>query len=143
MTAWVQQGVRLDIGLAVALEVAVLRLRRAQSAAERRDAVAFNLDLWQVAGTLAPTSPVAADRDGLAAAAATVAAGRMTVDELAEINVRFAHTLAGRAATEGGLRHILGEWHVARRAAPERDFGGWLLGRLDGFAAPRPFALAA
>ncbi|MBC7906654.1 MAG: hypothetical protein H7Y60_07905 [Rhodospirillaceae bacterium] len=141
MAAWIQQGFRLDMALAVAFEVAILRMNRAENVAERAEAVQFNHRLWWVAGQLAPTAPLAEDRKGLADAAAMV--DRLTQDDAAALNASFARMLAGRAATQGALRQILAEWRAARDAAADAEFGEWLTTRLEGFAAPHFTALAA
>jgi hypothetical protein len=133
MTAWTAQGIRLDIALAVVMEVAVLQMNRAHSADERNDALAFNEELWNVAGRLAPAAPVAEDRDALVAAARVVKAGGKGIEQLAEINRRFAGLLAGRAATDGALGHILDRWRAARRDGVGQEFGPWLLTLLNRF----------
>ncbi|MCR6630580.1 MAG: hypothetical protein NVV74_11305 [Magnetospirillum sp.] len=135
MSAWTQYGLRLDIALAVVMEVAVLRLHRAETAAEQAEAVSFNHDLWRVASSLAPSAPVAEDRDALSVAAHLVAAGGKTAEQLMEINRRFARLLAGRAATDGALGHILDRWRAARHSGADMEFGPWLLGLLTGFPA--------
>lgn len=141
MTAWIQQGFRLDIALAVAFEVATQYMQRAECPAEHRLAALFNGSLWRVAGKLAATAPLAEDRDGLARAATTMA--RLSVDEAVAVNTRFARVLAGRAATQGTLRQIMAEWRAARDGAPEAEFGQWLVARLDGYASAPVTALAA
>lgn len=142
MTAWLQDDMRLDIAIAVALEVSVLRLNRADTERERAEAEAFNRRLWQSAAALAPTAPIAEDRDGLSGAAGRVASGRLSCDEVSALNIAFARRLAGRAATGGALRHILAEWRVFRVAAPGAEFGSWLVRRLEDLAEP-PMARAA
>ncbi|MBC7950422.1 MAG: hypothetical protein H7Z12_01200 [Rhodospirillaceae bacterium] len=141
MAAWIQQGFRLDMALAVAFEVAILRMNRADSQAERGAAIRFNHRLWRVAGQLAPTAPLAEDRNGLVDAAATVHG--LTQDDAAALNARFARVLAGRAATQGALRQILADWRNARTIAPEAEFGDWLVTRLEGFMAQQYSAWAA
>lgn len=141
MAAWIQQGFRLDIALAVVFEVAILHMNRAESPAQQNDAIQFNRRLWRVAAQLAPTAPLGEDRDGLAEAAARVS--YLPQDEIIALNGRFARMLAGRAATQGALRQILGDWRAARSAAPEEEFGIWLLTRLEALVVPDYPALAA
>lgn len=143
MTAWTNHGIRLDIALAVVLEVSVLELSRADSDDQRRRAVAFNCRLWQVAAALAPTAPLAEDRAALQNTAAMVAGGARDMAQMAELNRRFARLLAGRAATDGALGQILDRWRAARRDGTDLEFGPWLLELLDGFAAARHHSLAA
>lgn len=141
MAAWTQEGLRLDIAVAVALEVAVLNLKRADGPAARTAAMQFNQRLWRAIGAVAPTAPVAEDRSALADACAQVAGTRMNADDLIALNVGFARTLAGRAATGGALRHILDDWRAARPAA-QTEFGPWLVTRLERLA-PQVVRLAA
>ena len=58
MAAWMKYGVRLDIALAVVMEVAVLELDTAETEAERGAALAFNNRLWWVTQGLAPEAPM-------------------------------------------------------------------------------------
>lgn len=143
MAAWIKDGTRLDIALAVVMEVSVLGLHRAETEAERLDAVAFNDELWRVVDALAPEAPLAEDRLALANTAALILAGGRRLDQLAELNRCFARLLAGRAATDGALGQILDRWKAARRAGSALEFGPWLLGVLGGLTARRPQSLAA
>lgn len=143
MAAWTKHGVRLDIALAVVMEVAVLHLQRAETAAQCDEAQAFNSHLWRVAAALAPTAPLTEDCVSIQNTAALVAAGGRRIDQLIELDRCFARLLAGRAATDGALGQILDRWRAARRAGTDMEFGPWLLDLLDGFAAPAPQALAA
>jgi hypothetical protein len=139
MAAWMQAGLRLDIAIAVALEVAVLDMKRAENAAQSAAALDFNSRLWRAVACLASTAPLAEDRDGLADAAALVAGGRMNIDDQIALDTGFARTLAGRAATGGALRQILAEWRGAR-ASTDTEFGPWLVARLEGLAPPQCLA---
>lgn len=143
MAAWSQYGVRIDIALAVVMEVAVLHLSRAETDAAKADGVAFNDALWRVVDALAPGAPLAEDRVALHNAAAVILAGGRRLDQLVELNRCFARLLAGRAATDGALGHILDRWRAARRAGTDLEFGPWLLELLDGFACDGAQALAA
>lgn len=143
MAAWTQYGVRLDIALAVVMEVSVLQLSRAESAVQREQAISFNDDLWSVVADLAPGAPLSEDSVALANTAAVVAAGGRRVDQLIELNRCFARLLAGRAATDGALGNILDRWRAARRAGTALEFGPWLLELLDGFVSQRGQSLAA
>lgn len=143
MAAWSQYGVRIDIALAVVMEVAVLKLSRADSDAARAQAIAFNEALWRVVKALAANAPVEEDRTALRNAATLILAGGRRLDQLTELNRSFARLLAGRAATDGALGHILDRWRTARRAGTDQEFGPWLLDLLDGFAFGRRQSLAA
>ncbi|MGE5517044.1 MAG: hypothetical protein ACM31D_14640 [Bacteroidota bacterium] len=143
MAAWTQNGVRLDIALAVVMEVSVLQLSRAETVAEREQAVAFNHHLWRVAADLAPGAPLSEDGLALGNTAAVIVAGGRRIDQLIELNRCFARLLAGRAATAGALGHILDRWRAARRVGTEQEFGPWLLDLLDGFCAVGRQSLAA
>lgn len=143
MAAWTNHGVRLDIALAVVMEVAVLHLNRAETEVERHQAVTFNNQLWRVVAALAPTAPLAEDRTALSSTAALIAAGGRRIDQLIELDRCFARLLAGRAATDGALGVILDRWRAARRAGTDLEFGPWLLEVLDGFAAAGTQSLAA
>lgn len=135
MSGWTKQGVRLDIALAVVMEVSVLQLGRAEGETAAKKAVAFNERLWRVVADLAPTAPLAEDRTALANTAAVVAAGGRRLDQLVELDRCFARLLAGRAATDGALGQILDRWRAARRAGTDLEFGPWLLEVLEGFTA--------
>lgn len=130
MAAWLRNGIRIDVELAVALEVGMACVDRAENAAERAAAQMFNRDLWRVIGGLAETAPIASDRQDLLRQAAVVAAGDKT--DFAQVNRHFAGILAGRAATQGSLRHMLDAWRGYGRTNQQADFGSWLLDRLDG-----------
>lgn len=143
MAGWTNQGIRLDIAFAVVMEVSVLQLTRAESEAAQRDAVAFNDRLWRVVDALAPTAPLVEDRVALHNTAAVIAAGGRRMDQLVELNRCFARLLAGRAATDGALGHILDRWRAARRAGTDLEFGPWLLELMDGFTAHHSHYLAA
>lgn len=143
MAAWMKYGVRLDIALAVVMEVAVLELGTADTEAERDAARAFNGRLWRVIQGLAPEAPLAEDGVALRNTAALVLAGGRRVDQLVELNRCFARLLAGRAATDGALGHILERWRTARRDGTDLEFGPWLLEMLSGFVNGSAHALAA
>lgn len=143
MAAWTNDGIRLDIALAVVMEVSVLELTRADTDADRRRAQGFNSRLWRVVAALAPSAPLSEDRVSLRNAAAMVVGGGCSMDKLQQMNRDFARLLAGRAATDGALGHILDCWRSARRAGTELEFGPWLLDLLDGFTAAGHHSLAA
>lgn len=137
MQAWILAGVRVDIELAVALEVGVSRLGRVES--DR--AVAFNRDLWRLVRNLAATAPEQQDRDGLASAAARLANGNR--GDFDGPNRFYAGRLAGRAATTGTLRRLMDDWRVDLNASPNAMFGAWLLARLGRLAIAADSRLAA
>lgn len=143
MAAWTNDGIRLDIALAVVMEVSVLELGRADTDTGHRRALAFNSRLWRVAAALAPSAPLSEDRIALRNTAAMVTGGGCPMDKLQQLNRDFARLLAGRAATDGALSHILDRWRAARRAGTELEFGPWLLNLLDGFTAAGHHSLAA
>lgn len=143
MAAWMKYGVRLDIALAVVMEVAVLELDTAETEAERGAALAFNNRLWRVAQGLAPEAPLVEDGVALRNTAALVLAGGRRIDQLVELNRCFARLLAGRAATDGALGQILDRWRGARRDGTDLEFGPWLLEMLAGFVSGGAHALAA
>lgn len=128
MQNWILAGIRVDIELAVALEVAVIELTRAESQAEHEQAMAFNRDLWRLVGTLAATAPNAEDCTELRATAARMVEG--CAADFTETNRRFARLLAGRVTSAGSLRGMMDEWRTFRLTQPHAEFGGWLLGRM-------------
>jgi hypothetical protein len=135
MTAWIANGSRLDVELAVALEIAALRMARSTTAAEREEALAYNLRLWRSIRHLAAGAPDMEDREGLAATAGLVE-GERDGTLLAERNVAHAGKLAGRAATQGALRRLLEQWSHHRRSDASAEFSRWLLDRMDYFVHP-------
>jgi len=135
MTAWIANGSRLDVELAVALEIAALRMARSNTAAEREAALAYNLRLWRSIRQLAAGAPDVEDREGLAATAGLVE-GERDGAVLAERNVVHAGKLAGRAATHGALRRLLEQWSQHRRTDASAEFSRWLLDRMDYFVQP-------
>lgn len=135
MTAWIRQGMRLDVELAVALEVATLRLTQAVTGAERAAALTFNRTLWRSIHNLAATAPDMSDRDGLLAGAATVASADDPA-RVADCNTAHARILAAKSATQGGLKRMIEDWRHHRAQQPEAEFGHWLLSRMDGPGAP-------
>lgn len=128
MQAWILAGVRVDIELAVAFEVGVLELSRADTAAELDLAVAFNRDLWRLVGSIAATTPDPDDRAQLSAAAGRLVEGWSA--DFVEANRRFARLLAGRVSSAGTLRGLMEEWRGFRALEPRAEFGAWLLGRM-------------
>lgn len=140
MQAWILAGIRVDIELAVALEVGLLSLTRAESPTERDRALAYNRDLWVLVDRLAATAPLQ-DRAGLGAAAARLARGQLA--DFAEINRKYAGLLAGRAATTGSLRQLLSDWRDYLNANTQAVFGAWLLNRFGRLAVNLEMPLAA
>lgn len=124
-------GTRVDIALAVCLEVAGLQLVRAQSEMELWREQRFNQNLWRTIAALAPQAPYASDRADLDGMASLILGGAMTPHEQSALNCRVAHQLAGRAATAGALGSILVEWRSVKRESNRCDFGVWLLERLQ------------
>lgn len=130
MVAWQRDGIRIDVELAVALEVGMACVARAENPAEAVAAQMFNRDLWRVIGFLAQTAPVPSDRQELLAQSARVVAGADV--DFAQVNRRFAGILAGRAATQGSLRQMLEAWRGYGSSHGQADFGTWLVERLEG-----------
>jgi hypothetical protein len=128
MQTWTLAGIRVDIELAVALEVAVLELARAETVAEHDQAMAFNRDLWRLVGSLATTAPNSEDCVELRATADRMVGGGAA--DFTDINRHFARLLAGRVTSAGSLRVLMNEWRAFRAAQPQAEFGAWLLGRM-------------
>ncbi len=135
MTAWIANGSRLDVELAVALEIAALRITRAATADEQDAAIAYNLRLWRIIRQLAAGAPEVEDREGLAATARLAEDGQ-DAPTLAARNIAHAGKLAGRAATHGALRSLLERWSRHRRSDAAAEFSRWLLDRMDYFVQP-------
>ncbi len=140
MQAWILAGIRVDIELAVALEVGLLSLSRAESPSDRDRAITFNRNLWLLVDRLAATAPQQ-DRAGLAAAAARLVRGQF--GDFAETNRHYAGLLAGRAATTGSLRQLLSAWRDYLNANTQAVFGAWLLDRFGRLAVNAEVPLAA
>jgi hypothetical protein len=137
MTAILTQAERVDIELAVAMEIGNVRLERAVGTAAREAAVAYNVDLWRSIGHLAATMPLGEEGDALEASAALVTS-RPSADLVAERNRAHARALAGRIGTHGSLRRLLDQWRDHLGGAPKADFGRWLLERLDARSEAMP-----
>jgi len=135
MTAMMTRGERLDIEIAVAMEIGTVRLQRAAGLAAREAAVAYNLDLWRTIRQLAATAPLGGDHAALQDSAAMVA-NRPTPEVLAERNRAHTRSLAASGATHGTLRRLLDEWRSHLGDAPKAEFSRWLLDRMEGYAAP-------
>lgn len=138
MQTWTLAGIRVDIELAVALEVAVIELARAENAAEQEQAMAFNRALWRLIGGLAVTASVVEDCAELRATAARMVEGRGA--DFSETNRRFARLLAGRVTCAGSLRGLMDEWRAFRANQPGVQFGAWLLGRMTCLAGSAEMA---
>lgn len=124
------KNANLDVELAVALEVGLTRLERAEQLGGMADAVAFNRDLWRVIGFLASGSQLVRHRDDLRLQSLAVAQGRC--DDFAAINRRFAGLFAAQSAAYGAMSVMLNDWRAHRRAHAKAEFSQWLLARLDG-----------
>lgn len=137
---WIRHDHRLDVELAVALEVGARGLSRARSHRQMEDAITFNLRLWRAIRALALRWPSLCDREVLVDTADHVAT-MLVVDAapcpdprdmafVAGRNLALARDLAGEVASEVTLGRLIDEW----TASGMRSFEHWLLGR---------FALAA
>ena len=120
----------LDVELAVALEVGLTRLERAEQLGGMVEAAAFNRDLWRVICFLANGSQLVRHRDDLRLQSLAVAEGRC--DDFAVINRRFAGLFAAQSAAYGAMSVMLNDWRAHRRAHAGAEFSQWLLERLDG-----------
>ncbi len=134
---WRWLGHRLDLELAVALDVTAGRLLAARSAGQLERAVASVLRLWRMTRMLAEGCPTLDERAMLVDAADHVAV-LLVADaapcpdprDLAFIAGRglaLARDLAGEAATVRARDALLAEWSASSR----RRFEDWLLDRLD------------
>lgn len=140
MTAvWTRPGNRLDVELAVALELGALHFTRAHSPRQLEQAISFNLRLWRAIRRLVLVRPDLCEREALADTADHVAT-MLVVDaapcpdprDLAFIagrNTALARDLAGRSATERALADLMGSWEGG-----PRGFDRWLIERLDAYA---------
>lgn len=135
MIPWIMRGMRLDVELAVALEVGSLRLTQAVTGAQRDEAFDFNRTLWRTIHRLAATAPELKERDNLLAAAAT-AASATDAAQITACNAANARALAAKAATQGALKRMIEDWRHHRSHHPEAEFGHWLLARMDDHEAP-------
>lgn len=136
MAAWIRRGMRVDVELAVALEIGALRFAKAETARDRDTAIGFNRRLWQAIRQLAVTAPEVEDRNGLLDSADQVMRNIEDSRTVSHHNSTHARVLAGRAATQGALKHLLEDWRIVRQREPLVDFGDWLLSRLDMEGAP-------
>jgi hypothetical protein len=132
MNAVIKQGVRLDVDLAVALEVATLLINKAAGSAECDNALAFNHRLWRIVRILALNVPeIVPDRDALLASATS--ADLSGPVQLVALNVEHSRRLAVHAATQGALKTLLEDWHAYRRQTKNAQFGSWLLDRMEAY----------
>lgn len=137
MTAWIENDCRVDIELAVALEVGVLCLVQAgpQQTAKTR-ALEVNRRLWRAIGAMAAKAPMAEDRQALTQTAQRVTAGQgIESGELVILNTRHAGQLAGRAATQGALGHLMADWRAYRLRHRGAVFVTWIVERVEAFCS--------
>ncbi|MDA8231555.1 MAG: hypothetical protein M0006_09475 [Magnetospirillum sp.] len=138
MTVWTARGSRLDIEVAVALEIATLRLKSAERQCERQDALAYSAQLWRIISRFASMAPVGELGERLMASA-DIIAGSIDPDVFVRHNTAHAQMLGGRAATNGALRRLLDDWNRHRGATMGADFASWILDRLDDRVASLSF----
>lgn len=119
----------IDVELAVALEVGLTRVERAEQLGGMAEAEAYNRDLWRVIGFLADGPLLTRDRDELRAYALAVAEGR--ADDFVLLNRRFAGLFAAQPEAYGAMGAMLGDWRAYRRVHTHAEFSQWLLQRLD------------
>jgi hypothetical protein len=131
----------VSMDLAVALEVASLRMRQARSAEELAGATSFNRQLWQTVRRLADSAADAEARRVMlhhAADADACAVGDRTA--ATRCNRTLAGLLVGRWSGSGALSDLLDAWNRDRRSGRSSCFEGWLLSRLDHHGAAVPLA---
>lgn len=119
----------IDVELAVALEVGLTRVERAEQLGGMADALVFNRELWRVIGFLADGAKLQRSRDELRDTALAVAQGK--VEHFALINRRFAGLFAAQPEAYGAMGAMLADWRVFRRNTPKAEFSQWLLERLE------------
>lgn len=119
----------IDVELAVALEVGLTRVERAEQFGGMAEALAFNRELWRVVGFLAQGAKLQRCRDELRDTALAVAQGR--VEHFALINRRFAGLFAAQPEAYGAMGAMLTDWRAFRRVSAKAEFSQWLLGRLE------------
>lgn len=139
---WQRHDHRLDVELAVALEVGARALVKAKSAAQLDRAIVVNLRLWQAVRRLADRCPALDGREMLAATADHVAI--MLVAEavphpdprdvafVAGRSLSLARDLAGEAAANRARDGLVAQWS----AGPACRFEDWMVDRLAGAACP-------
>lgn len=128
---------RLDVDLAVALEVAAVRLVTARTPAQLDAAIRATLRLWRAVRALAARCPSLNDREVVAetaehVAVLLVAEARPCPDPrdiafVAGRGMSLARDLAGGAAATGARDALLAEWSASSR----QPFADWLLTRLE------------
>ncbi|OJX79362.1 hypothetical protein [Magnetospirillum sp. 64-120] len=119
----------IDVELAVALEVGLTRVERAEQLGGMADALVFNRELWRVVGFLADGAKLQRCREELRDTALAVAQGK--IDHFALINRRFAGLFAAQPEAYGAMGAMLADWRTFRRNAPKAEFSQWLLDRLE------------
>jgi len=119
----------IDVELAVALEVGLTRVERAEQLGGMADALAFNRELWRVVGFLAEGSKLQRCRTELHDTALAVAQGK--IEHFALINRRFAGLFAAQPEAYGAMGAMLSDWRNFRRTTPKAEFSHWLLDRLE------------
>lgn len=129
MSSCQQKNLCVDVELAVALEVGLTRLERAEQLGGMAEALAYNQDLWRVIGFLAAGPAVVRNRDELQAQSLAVAEGRCR--DFLTANRRFAGLFAAQSAAYGVMSVMLNAWRQHRRSHEKSEFSQWLLERLD------------
>lgn len=135
---WIRRDHRLDMDLAIGLEVGANLLVRAKSARQLDEAVTFNLRLWRAIRTVALRSPGMGEREFLVGTADHVAS-MLALDAYPSVDPRDMAFVAGRnmalagdlAAAQMAERHrdaLVAEW--AGQNSRHR-FEGWLLDRVQ------------
>jgi len=119
----------IDVELAVALEVGLTLVERAEQLGGMAEALAFNRELWRVVGFLAQGAKLQRNRDELHDTALAVAQGR--VEHFALINRRFAGLFAAQPEAYGAMGAMLADWRTFRRVSVKAEFSQWLLDRLE------------
>lgn len=138
---WQRHDHRLDVQLAVALELAAHRLARAKCPDQLDRAIVLNLRLWRAVRRLAERFPALDDREVLGETAdyiavmlvaeATPAPDLRDVTFVAGRNLALARDLAGETAANRARDHLVAEWSDQSAGR----FDDWLVARLGHAAA--------
>ena len=138
MTAWIIDGVLVDMELAVALEVAKDRVVRAANVHDRSAAEEFNRQLWSLVGRLAEVAPPDAGHEMLETARSLRRTSELHA-HVPQVNAKVARRLAGRCPPDGAIRKMMQEWNSHLSQSPNAEFSHWLMNRLERLAPNQKF----
>lgn len=119
----------VDVEVAVALEVGLTRLERAEQLGGMAEALTYNRELWRVIGFLADGPELVRHREELRRQSLAVAQGQSS--DFIALNRRFAGIFAAQSAAYGVMSVMLNAWRQHRRNHAKAEFSQWLLERLD------------